>query len=191
MSNHAVIDLETTSANPHQGRILTIGVVVGDPADGEERESLHIGVREDAIYNSNVQDDPETMDWWMLSVGDASADGRMAERIAFDHHGLDSFHVEDALHRLNEFLVETGTKYVWGNGPNFDLSFLERYYNLLKIEPAYKYYNVRCMRTIIHAAGINKKDDKYKAGIDHVAVDDARREFRQLSDAWQKLKGGK
>lgn len=192
MSVHAVIDLETTSLDPANGRILSIGVACqeidkGGKAHGEVA-TVEIPVMADDIINHMDQDDPDTMTWWYELEGSGD---KGVTAYAMAHYPGKQIHIEDALHRLNEFMKENKVRYVYGNGPDFDIAFLSRYYNLCGIEKKWYFYHVRDVRTLLHAAGIDKRKVPFPEHLcPHVAHHDAMHELDLVVQAWATLRGG-
>lgn len=130
-----MIDLETLGVGPRSA-ILSIGYVRFDPysQDIGYPNVIHVDV-ESCIQRGMVMKD-STFRWW-LSQSDEARDALTK------HQGLD---LPLALSELAADL--TPDDHVWGNGANFDISILETAHELCDMELPWRFYNVRCYRTV-------------------------------------------
>jgi len=78
-----------------------------------------------------------------------------------------------ALKEFNAYLIELDhqTVQIWGNGADFDNSILAAAYRACRIEPAWKFSNNRCYRTL---KGLYPADKLKRQGIYHNALDEAK-----------------
>lgn len=184
MSNNAVvIDLETTSTTPARGRILSIGAARVNLETGEVGSTYYTTIQADAIYNPPTEDNPETMGWWHSQPRDALYEA-FSER-------------EHIYHALNGFCDwfkqdDPDNTLVFGNGPSFDISFLDKKFLDMEMEAPWKFFNIRDARTLEQIAevfGVKRHHFKF-TGVKHNALDDALYEAQYISAMYQKIMEG-
>lgn len=176
--NHCMGDLET-AGNRSNAAILSIGFVKFDPDTGEIGDKFYRAIDpEDAIRNGVV--DGSTFKWWM-GQGDA------ARRSAVNG----TIPLKAALSDLAGFYSNWSNVEFWSNGPNFDEVILQSAYQRIFTKPGpWKFYNVRCCRTIAALSG-RRAPKIGEAGTYHNALDDAIHQARWVSSMWQQIKGKK
>ena len=180
------IDLETTSTNPVTGRILSIGAVavVRQPEYSVVSEFYSV-IGPDQLYNSTEGDSEDTLQWWYKQDG-----------MVFEETWRGTKHIYHVMEEFRDWFNNLGNSSeicVWGNGPSFDISFLENKAQLLGMDVPWKFYNVRCARTIADLArsfGVKKEDFQFE-GRPHIAIDDARHEAKYIHAMMQAMKGEK
>lgn len=133
-----MIDLETLGVGP-RAAILTIGWVKFDPHSQEMSEPYRIHVDVASCIERGMIVNDSTVRWWMIQDEEARKAQANARPVDLAH----------ALTFLSEQLsYEHPIQHVWGNGANFDISILETAYELCGMEIPWKFYDVRCYRTI-------------------------------------------
>lgn len=174
---HCMGDLET-AGNRSSAAILSIGFVKFDPSTGKIGDEFYRAIDpEDAFRNGTV--DGSTFKWWM-GQGDA------ARKSATNG----TTPLKEALIDLAKFYNDWSKVEFWSNGPNFDEVILQSaYYRLFGKEGPWKFWNVRCCRTIAAIAGQRAPKIATSAGVHHNALDDARHQAQWVSSMWQSVKG--
>ena len=171
--NHVMIDLETIG-NDIDGIFTTIGACTFDPVTGDIGKTFYTHVNWESAVEAGRTITPDTVKWWMGQPEEA--------RKEIVQDGLP---LADALTLLKSWLPEEAV--VWGNGPLFDIAKLEHafgYYNI-----PWKFYNVRCVRTICDLAkGRVSREDIPFNGDKHNALDDAVHQAKYVSAMWQALR---
>lgn len=124
-----------------------------------------------------------TIDWWAAQP----------EALRDFHSTPESSDLTYALKELSGWCQGLADNYdtdirPWGNGSVFDVSILEHAFKQCGLDIPWQFWNIRDVRTLIEAAGINKKDFEFQ-GTQHYALDDAYHEARLVSAAMTKLRG--
>jgi hypothetical protein len=136
--NHTdvMIDIETLSTE-YNACIIAIGAVkfnLYDPS--KKREELELLIDVKSCEELNCHKCENTIDWWNKQPEDVL-------KHVFDDEPR--FHVKDAIIQLNNFCK--GCSKYWSQG-SFDYIILENTMKLLKIEPVWKFWQIRDSRTI-------------------------------------------
>lgn len=169
-----VIDLETTDTRP-TAEVLTIGIAVVDTLLGKVLdETCHLVVSLDQQIGRTRS--AETLAWWRGIRG-------KAHEIAFSPNRLPLKTCLDAVDNFLNSAGALGDSTVWGNGATFDIVIMESLFAAEGRAAPWSYRDIRDLRTIYEAAGV-ESDDVTSAGlVKHVAVDDAIEEARRLVKA--------
>lgn len=173
-SNHVVIDLETMSTKC-TASILSIGAVIIDYY-GNEIGGFYTNVKIPDALSDRFRVDEDTIKWWSEQPIEARKmlDGNQME-------------IRKALKSFAQFVKNYDGEYAWGNGSDFDVTILRHAFDVCNIEWPFKFWNHRCLRTILDAANIDKRKHKFN-GTPHYALDDdALYQSRLLSLALIKL----
>lgn len=172
---HVSIDLETLGKSANAA-ITQIGLAEFCPITGGIGRTTNIPVTAD----SGVID-PSTVSWWLGQNEGAQTDMRLAIE-----GGMSTC---AALVELRQWVGDSDV-YVWGNGATFDITILESAFDRANLYAPWQFYNVRDMRTIVHAAkelrGFDK-DSIERVGTHHNAEADAVHQAKVISAAWQSL----
>ena len=171
---HAMIDLETMGLLPN-APIVSIGAVIFDPRYNVITDETFY-VELDWKNQRNRVPCKSTQQWWLTQ----SQETRAALKGTAD--------LEEALDDLAFFLPDDVK--VWGNGPGFDITKLEVAYDEYDQEVPWKFWNVRCCRTIkdmfeSKRGGFDKKMGSGK----HNALQDAIFQANYVNDMWKQLLG--
>lgn len=170
---HVMIDLETIG-NDHNGLFTTIGACTFDPDTGEIGKQFYESINWESALAAGCTVTPDTIKWWMTQSEEARAE--------IVKTGIN---IDSALHLFKEWLPDNAV--VWGNGPIFDIVKLESAYGYYNVP--WKFYNVRCVRTIRDLAkGKVNRDDIPFEGVKHNALDDAIHQAKYVSAMWQALR---
>ena len=164
-----MLDLETMGNKPDSA-IVAIAAVPFDMVSGVTDDALFyevVDLRSSAKHGGSI--DADTVLWWLKQEGPARMEITDPEK----QNGL-----SDTLYRLSKFSEKHCDKavQVWGNGCNFDNVVLRYAYEQCGIQPFWKFWNDRDVRTIVELgrnAGIDPKKDFPFVGEAHNALDDA------------------
>lgn len=176
--NNVMIDLETLGTAPG-APILSIGAVKFDPATGALGQELHIAVTLQSGVLAGMAIEPDTLAWWL---GEKQAAAR-ADLIGMSAVPL-ALALEEFAHWLthdeHEFSVAT-PPLVWAKGADFDFPILATAFRLVDQPVPWKYWNVRCCRTLFKIA---EQTHRFKVepvpGTAHCALDDAKHQAQQV-----------
>lgn len=163
--NHVMVDLETMGLRP-DAAIISIGAVFFDETSMGDK--FYCPIHLESAKAIGMTTDKSTEDWWAKQSEDA--------RAAWD--SPDAPLILDVMVKFSEFVRKGGQDVrIWGNGASFDPVILESAYRLLDADPPWKFYNVRCFRTM-------KSMFTYfpvpRSGTHHHALDDAIHQTKEL-----------
>lgn len=157
------LDIETLATTP-DAVILSIGAVAFSTKSGE--------VEVDNAYYSGAlvpvqmarRVCPDTQKWW-------ASQNVEAYRAAFNG----TVPLDTALKGLVEWGQKYKSCYWWGNSPSFDMVILENALSSYRMEPPWKFWNTRDLRTIKYLASRagGKAYPKPPQGEAHNALSDA------------------
>lgn len=171
---HAMIDIETMGTDP-ECAIVSIGAVIFDPR-------YDIIITNSTFYwelawrKQGRRIDHETEVWW----GEQSVEARVAL------NGIEQ--LSTCLRALGGWLPPDVK--VWGNGPVFDMGFLEHAYLQCEQPIPWKFWNVRCCRTIKDMYESKRGGFSHvNTGVAHNALDDAIAQAKMVNRMWYKLLG--
>lgn len=156
--------------NKPDSAIVAIAAVPFDMISGVTDDALFyevINLRNSEKYGGSI--DADTVLWWLGKSKNARG------KITNSTKMID---LPVALTRLNSFAFEFCEErvQVWGNGSNFDNVILRTAYENCEINPFWRHWNDRDVRTIVELgrnAGIDPKKDFPFVGEAHNALDDA------------------
>lgn len=173
--NHVSFDLETLGKSP-DAMIVQIGWAQFDIETGE------VGQARNVLVSPNCgKIDMSTVSWW-LQQDDAARAGMVA---AIDT----GVPLAVALASVRSEMPNDAI--VWGNGATFDITILESAFARCMHTVPWAFFNVRDMRTIVHAAEALRGFDKRsveRIGVHHDAADDAAHQARVICAAWKSLR---
>lgn len=168
---HYSIDLETLGT-AYNSYILSIGVAEFDLSSGEITGKF----KENTVCDTkNFNFSIDTIMWWWMQSQEAR------ESIAKQNK---KHMLINALTRLYDFIKPNS--FVWGNGATFDISILEYAYGVYDIDPPWKFWNVRDLRTLVWA-GEKNGFDKNKIlfeGTKHDCLHDAIHQAKIIHEAY-------
>ena len=148
MNSHCMIDLETL-ATSYNASILTIGAVRFDPYGNDlvdsKMESLYLKIDPESCSRIGLVTCDDTLAWWATQGDDAQED-------AFSDS--DRVDIVDAFNQLYKFCWGAST--VWSHGNTLDIVVCEHVFKTLQKACPWKYFNVRCSRTLFNL-GIDPK----------------------------------
>lgn len=176
--NHMMIDIETCGQRAN-APVLSIGAVMFDPFKGGTGDEFYVAISPVDAFRHGVPDG-DTFKWWMDQADPARKAATTGQKT-----------LAEGLAELTKFgRSDWKDIEVWGNGPSFDMTILEyAYYKALGQLAPWKFWNVRCCRTIAAVAGRRPPKIEASAGVYHNALDDARHQAMWVSSMWQQVKG--
>lgn len=165
---NVMIDLETMGNKPN-APIIAIGAVFFDMTTGEIGKEFYREVNLESSVAVGCEMDVSTVLWWLKQSDEARA--KFAKN--------DS--APQLLLVLLEFMEFMGKgAQPWGNGAGFDLGILANSYRKLGLEPPWKFWAERDVRTIVELDHNNHKGMHF-TGIPHYALDDAKHQVKYIS----------
>lgn len=165
-----MVDLETMGLRP-DAAIVSIGACRFDKE--AIHETFHTPVALASCISCGLTTDQSTVDWWLKQTAEARSGWQTA----------DAPHLYEALRSFNIWLLGLGKGEdlrVWSNGANFDEPILCSAYRALEADPPWKFYNVRCFRTVKSLFPVG---DMARFGVAHNALDDAIHQVKHLQRA--------
>lgn len=164
-----MIDLETLGTAPDT-TILTIAAQQFDPFSNKvEGKSYYCRVDFESQTNRSIEQG--TIDWWASQPGAAKDE-------AFNEQ--DRIPLEQALTELGRLIWHS--KFIWANGPTFDMTILEHAFKSYNRALPWKYYAVRDARTVYSLfPGLEKPSTS------HHSLEDCRRQIKLLQATLQHL----
>ena len=167
--SHVMLDLETMGTRS-DAAIVAIGAVRFN-FDNESTEPFYVNVNLQSCINAGLRVDGSTIMWWMQQSDDA--------RAMFDR--TDDADLYEALSQFNHF-YDPGDC-LWSNGANFDPVVLENAYRAVERRVPWKFYDVRCVRTICALAEAMGYERPVFEGTPHNAIDDCMYQITYLKEA--------
>lgn len=169
LGQHIMIDLETLGTRPGSV-ILSIGAVVFDLKTGKLGAEFYKNISRASCEKAGLTTDASTVVWWEQQSPEAKA--------ALEP---DQVTLLEALAAFTDWFARVGGECVWGHGASFDPVLLESAYRAERVLPPWKFWNVRCCRTVL-ALG-NRTLDKTRFGQHHNALDDAKSQAMAVAAA--------
>lgn len=171
-----MLDIETTSTRVHAG-ILTIGAIRFDRNASlknlSEYDKFYVKIDIDSCVNRDCHIDESTMSWWESQkkhIKDEAFSGTVP--------------IDEALISFKKWFGRS--RFVWGNGDDFDCAILDEWFKKCDITPPWKFWNTRDCRTLYDVTGINLND--FKGREQHNALHDCYYQIRALCAAFDVLK---
>lgn len=145
-----MIDIETLSTK-NNASILTIGAIKfsrnNNLPDIENCSKFYRRISKDSCDIIGLHTDPNTIDWW-------NSQSEEAKHEIFTHENRIS--LKQALEEFSEWF--SNSKCIWSNGSVFDITIMTNAYELCNIEPPWKFWNIRDVRTICDIGKVNLKN---------------------------------
>jgi hypothetical protein len=168
---HISIDLETLGTQPGSV-ILSIGAVKFDPITGEIGEKFYANITPKSCLDVGLVTDQSTVEWWSTQSQEAR-----------DALKVDRQPLQIVLHEFSQYA--SGADGVWGWGATFDVSLTEAAYRAVKLDLPWKFWNVKCGRTV---CGLVNVSPVRNTGTHHKADVDAEMQAIAICQAYKKLK---
>lgn len=180
--NHIMIDIEALDVRP-TAAIAAIGAVAFNPETGDVTDKLYCRVDIESSEQSGGTFGASTVKWWLRQSADVRAELICEEAVT----------VERALADLNLFVLRKGSFgdcIVWSKGTDYDFPILYSAMARAGIAPAWKYYQVRDVRTLLETLPLIGADSARAVpfeGAPHQALNDALHQARLVTFVWRGL----
>lgn len=170
---HVMVDLETWGTRPGSA-LRSIGAVVFDPANPTAPlgEAFYAVIDDASCAAIGLVKDPRTVQWWAEQSTEAKA--------AFE---IDPRPIGGVLREFSAWFTKVGGEQVWGHGASFDPVLLEAAYDAVLLEAPWKFWDVRCCRTVLAMA--NRRPERHAKDVHHNALDDAKAQARAVQAAFR------
>jgi hypothetical protein len=168
---HVMIDLETWGRVPGCA-IRSIGAVVFDADENILGERFYRNIDDASCEALGLTKDPETVQFW-------AEQSKAAQDALLDN----CVPLAEALADFHKWFGNVGGVQVYGHGASFDPPILEAAFNACLLEAPWKFWDVRCCRTILAMA--NRKPDRRSTDVHHNALHDAEAQARAVMAAFR------
>jgi hypothetical protein len=168
-----MIDIETLGTTPGS-LILSVGAVCFDQRGVHHDKKAEWVIDPASCTAVGLTIDPATVAWWMKQ-----SDVARSAVFPLTTRGLNL-----ALIELAAAFEMWGGEQVWCHGATFDVPLLDAAYRATMLKAPWKFWNVRCTRTLYELADV--QPDRTK-GTHHNALDDAIAQAEAAVLAHQKL----
>ena len=138
---HMMLDLETFSTSKNAA-IASIGAVLFDPLNPEDRSTFYAKVKPDSNEQYGLEISASTFVWWLKQ----SEEARKAMSDETDETPLAIALMELSLFYRSKYSDEPIP--VWGNGVAADNIWVENAYKKVGVEKPWSYREDRCFRTL-------------------------------------------
>lgn len=160
---NVMIDIETMGRTPGCP-VISIGAVYFE-MDGSIGDRFYSSMGFNGLTIGEI--DSETALWWSTQ-----SDAAKLSLVSGNATPCDV---------ANEFCSFIGEDVkVWGNGSIFDISILDKWFEMLGMQSPWKFWNVRDVRTVVDIMKINPKEFIFN-GIKHNALDDAIHQVKYMT----------
>lgn len=174
-----MVDLETL-ATTADAVILSIGAVTFDPHSNEiGNDGFYTAVEMHAQMVMQRRISESTLKFWMEQGPEAKA--------VFADENKRTLHA--ALYELEKWVGPDFIGNIWSNGADFDIPMLAHAYTQMNIEPPWKFYNTRCVRTLKNLPRADRVP-RPAFGVKHNALDDAIAQAMHVQAIMKTMKEG-
>ena len=157
LMTHIMIDTETWGIRP--GSMLrSLGAVAFSPSLGRMGGEFYMNIDEASQEALGLTRDGDTVLWWTEQSFDA--------QVLLEEYQRP---IREVIEAFNVWWTKVGGVNPWAHGANFDIVLLEIIYRALDIPVPWKFWDVRCCRTVL-ALGNRRAYSKVK----HHALEDAK-----------------
>jgi len=174
------VDLETMGKTPGCA-IVAIGAVAFDLHACALGERFYTAVDLTSCMRYGLTTDPDTIKWWL---GQSDTARRALTGAAKP--------LASALLEFTEYVESCGPTdnvRIWGNGPSFDNAILSAAYRAADLDPPWRFWNERCVRTL--TGMFPAIEERPRQGTHHHALDDAEYQAEHLIHIRQTLRAKK
>ncbi|WP_436882821.1 3'-5' exonuclease [Enterobacter asburiae] len=179
---HIMIDLETMD-EPPAAAIVAIAAVAFDPEEGVIGKQFYQRVNLESSVRHGGTIGAETVKWWMRQPAEARSE------IVSD----DAVDIKRAIGELGCFILRNSQHpdaILWARRTDFDIPIITSAMERIDITPTWKFWNVRDVRTLEHAAiaaGMDPRTSVTFEGQRHHAMNDAIHQAKIVIHIWQTL----
>jgi DNA polymerase III epsilon subunit-like protein len=147
-----MIDLETLSTRAN-ALILTIGAIKFDTRKElkklKDMDTFYRRITIESGIQIGCHKDPITVQWWNEQDPESKLE-------AFSPNNRVT--IQDALKDLSKWFGNSKFTKVWAHGPQFDITILDEAYKNCGLDPPWKFWNIRCTRTVYCMGGVKMID---------------------------------
>ena len=158
-----MLDIETY-ATTMDACVMTIGAVVFDKR-GKIHASFYRRIRGESCDALGLYRDPKTVEFWTHQS--------QSSRLELETD-TDRVDIKDAVNDFTVFWKDNNCSFLWCNGANFDEPIMSTVYHKLGIEKPWRFFNVRCVRTLLSMARIKTGD---LGPTTHHAIEDCKKQI--------------
>lgn len=167
-----MIDIETLGTG-NQSAIISIAAVKFNIETGETGREFHENIDLKDCLKHGLKVEAETLKWWLEQ-----------NRQVFSNCLKDGLPLVAVLFELKT-MFKNGMS-IWANSPNFDLRILNDAYQAVNLEPTWKFYQERDVRTLVSLAPEVREETEFK-GDEHNPLDDCYFQIECVHKAYKKL----
>jgi DNA polymerase III epsilon subunit-like protein len=172
---HLMLDLETMGTRVGCA-IVSIGAVEFDINTGKFGRHFYERVDLQSCLDVGLFVEARTVYWWMQQ-------SEAARKEIYNPENRLELHT--VLAKLESFMQDLGTFYIWGNGASFDFNILgAAIYACGFKQVPWNFRLERDVRTVVMIAP-HVKDNYPFCGIVHNALDDCIHQIKYVSEIWQ------
>lgn len=173
--NDIMIDLETLGTTTDSA-ILSIGAVRFNEEEIDDKGFYRV-ITIESNQAAKRRINADTLRWWLNQSDKAKA-------VFNDPAAAALF---EALGDLVDYIgVNKDNVRVWGNGADFDIAMLAHAYMQEECDTPWKFYNVRCFRTVKNLSRVQNVPKPVNQGA-HNALFDAVAQAQHLQAIWKVL----
>jgi exodeoxyribonuclease VIII len=155
-----MVDLETLDQIP-TAHILSIGACAFNE-DGEILDKFYYVIDAKSCMHRGLSISADTLAWW-------ENQSEEARKVLAEANSPTAVDICMTLALFSEWFKKNNIDYLWCHGASFDEPILSYAYHQCDLEVPWKFWNVRCTRTVFDMFGL--KIDR--SGTYHNALDDA------------------
>lgn len=133
---HLMLDIETMG-NESYSSIISIGALEFDIETGKTGREFYVNVDLQSCMDLGLIVNASTIMWWLGQNEQARKDLTTREALP----------IKEALIKFSEFCPQDIQ--IWGNSARFDCGILQNAYNKALIPIPWKFWNERCLRTLV------------------------------------------
>lgn len=174
---HVMVDLETFGTTSGCA-IRSVGAAVFDPMGVDVAvppPTFYRNVTTMSCWLANLRVDAATVSWWEKQSQEAK------DKLKVDQRPL-----KEVVTDFNNWYYDVRPTAVWCHGAGFDTAIWEAVANAVGSPTPWKYWTVRCTRTLFEVSGFDFKGEK-REGTYHGALDDALHQVKCVQAAYKKL----
>jgi hypothetical protein len=172
MTKAVMLDTETLNTAA-DSVILTLGAVQFDPYSEWFGDTLYLRFEVDSQFELGRTANEDTVNWW------GQQDPAVRDEALGDSNRIP---LEDCISQLNKFLV--GTKQIWAQGPQFDITMLEHLYRQLNTPVPWLYWEIFDSRTLFNSIQDFRIKDK---STHHNALEDSVSQALALQELFKSI----
>ena len=168
-----MLDIETY-ATTMDACVMTIGAVVFDH-EGLEISCFYRRIDGASCDELGLYRDPKTIAFWKEQSPESQYEIETLEN---------RVNIRDAMTDFTTFWKTSRCEYLWCNGANFDEPILSTVYHKLNLEKPWRFFNVRCVRTLLSLVNLRTSNFGVVA---HHALEDCRNQIKGVVNAMKML----